>query len=343
MRTARTALSPPDLIRNGFDWSGKTSRLPYIIVVAVTLFLSSLIPVTRNFTGANTAVFVALTMLFPIWFGHTRRRLRDVGWSGWLMWVAILPIVGLLLTIFLAFKPGDPLDEETRGPYSRLGFALALFCGAMMLSRAFWAPYWIPAGPMKPTLLVGDFVAVVPSYAPERGDVLVFKHPRHPYEVIKRLIGLPGDEVQMIGGIVHINKSPLPQINAGDFVETYAPQGSNRSLPRCSNTPEVIGEVCVKGLRLENSPEWRRYGILDIGTSRADDTEPVIVPEGQYYFLGDNRDNTLDSRQVYDDSIGLVPQDHVIGRVARVVFSARGDSLLQVWTWRPERFFLRVE
>lgn len=343
MTGSRTAISPANLIRNGFDWSGCTARLPYILVVVATLVLASLIPATRNFTGANTAVFVALTILFPIWLGHTRRRLRDAGWSGWLMWLAILPVLGLLLTIFLAFKPGDALNGETGGSYSRLGFSLALACGALMLSRAFWAPYWIPSGSMKPTLLVGDFLAVIPINQPQRGDLVVIQHPRQSAEVIQRVIGLPGEEVQMRDGVVHVDGEALPQVDMGLFVEEFAAQGATEAQPRCSNVPQNEGEVCLKARRLETTPDGRSYVILDTAPQPGDNMETLRVPEGHFFLLGDNRDNVVDSRiSVEQGGIGLVSRANLTGRVARVLFSSAGARLLHVWTWRRDRFLLRV-
>ena len=333
----------PNLIRAGFDWSGTTPRLPYLLVTIAAIGLASLIPATRNFSGGNTAVFVSLTMIFPIWLGHTRRRLRDVGWSGWLMWVAILPVVGLILTIFLAFKPGGNLSGSADQGYSRVSFAVSLAFGCLLLSRAFWAPYWIPAGSMKPNLLVGDFVAVVPVSTPERGDVLVFRDPRRDVEFIKRVIGLPGDEVQLIDGIVHLNGEALAQTEPQEFAEAFAPQGAMQTMPRCANDP-AAGETCLKTRLTETLPGGRQYHILDISPHVTDNTEPVQVPKGHYYFIGDHRDNSADSRLGPEASgLGVIAREDLTGRVSRVLFSSAGTSLLHVWTWRADRFFKRVQ
>lgn len=339
----RTAFVP-GLIRAGFDWSGTTGRLPYVLVTVLAIGLASLIPATRNFSGANTAVFVALTMIFPIWLGHTRRRLRDVGWSGWFMWVAILPVVGLILTILLAFKPGGNLDVPADGGYSRLGFAVSLTFGCLLLSRAFWAPYWIPAGSMKPTLMVGDFVAVVPVSAPERGDLLVFRPEGADAEYIKRLIGLPGDTVQMQDGRVILNGTPLPQGPARAHTEAFAPQGGLKILPRCTNTPSTRDDTCRKARMSETLPDGRSYDVLDVKPHASDNTGRLTVPAGRYYVLGDHRDNSADSRRGLDaGGLGLIPSENITGRVALVLFSSAGTSLLQAWTWRADRFFLGVE
>jgi signal peptidase I len=339
----RTGIAPIRLIRSGFDWSGQTARLPYILVTLALIALATLIPGTRNFTSANSALFVALTLVFPIWLGHTRRRLRDVGWSGWFMWAAIAPVLGLFLTVALAFVPGEGNEEPSDRRYSRLGFAVTLAFGALMLSRVFWAPYWIPAGSMKPTLLVGDFVVVVPVSEPKRGDVLVFQHPTRNSDFIKRLIGMPGDTVQVIGGQVIVNGSPLSQSETGPFVEVFAPQGPSLTTPLCTNTPEPGGE-CVKTELRETLAGGRGYQVLNIGRSPLDDTGEISVPGGYYLFMGDNRDNSIDSRMLSQQGgIGLVPRKNITARAGWVVFSANGKGMLRFWEWRSGRFLRGVE
>jgi len=340
---ARNALTPQALIRHGFDWSGRTARLPFFLVTITLISLVSLMPVTRNFSGSNTAIFVALTMALPIWLGHTRRRLRDVGWSGRLMWVAILPVIGLLFTITLAFKPGELAEGSDNPGYSRIGFAVGLMFGVVMLSRVFWAPYSIPASSMKPNLLVGDFITVVRVNTPERGDILVFRRPGDEAEYIKRLIGVPGDSVQMINGVVHLNGVPLPQTAAGTFAEVATPQGLLGLQPRCTNTPTGQGALCEKTRLSETLPGGRSHDILDIGPQPLDDTAVYTVPEGHYFFLGDNRDNSSDSRiPLRSGGIGFVPRDNITGQASRVVFSSAGWGLAQVWTWRAGRYWVAL-
>ncbi len=343
MTGARTALTPPALTRHGFDWSGKTARLPFLLVTIVLISLVSLMPVTRNFSGSNTAVFVLLTMALPIWLGHTRRRLRDVGWSGWLIWVAILPVVGLLLIITLVFKPGEEIDRVDDTGYSRLGFAVALGFGALMLSRVFWAPYSIPASSMKPNLLVGDFIAVVRVAEPAREDILIFRRIGSEPEYIKRLTGLPGDTVQFVEGVVHLNGAPLEQIETGVFSEPAGPQGPLGVIPRCTNAPESESAACEKTLLSEALPGSYSYGILGIAAQPLDNTEIYTVPEGHYFFLSDNRDNASDSRiPVASGGLGYIPRENITGRAARVIFSSAGTGLLQVWNWRSGRYWVAL-
>lgn len=343
MSTGRNALSPPVLIRNGLDWSGRSARLPYMLVALTAMVLASLIPSTQNFSGANTVVFVALTMVFPVWLGHTRRRLRDMGWSGWWMWLAILPIVSLVMLIYLSMKPGDQFEGPSDAGYSRLAYGAALLCGLAMLSRAFWAPYWIPAESMAPSLLVGDFIAVVPVNEPARGDILVYRNPLTGQEYVNRLIGLPGDKVQMVGGQVHLNDAPLPQRKVGLFGEPVEPDAEASRLPDCTDVAWRM-VACLKGRLTETLPDGRSYDVLDAGAGPADETEIFVIGPDQYFFIGDNRDDSIDSRQaVAAGAGGLIPRENLTGRAALVLFSSAGDSLLHVWAWRHDRLFWRIE
>ena len=130
---------------------------------------------------------------------------------------------------------------------------------AGVIRTLFFQPFWIPSGSMKPTLLIGDFLFVnkmaygysryscpfsicpisgrILAREPKRGDVVVFKHPTNGTDYIKRLIGLPGDTIQMKGGLLYINGAVLPQTPEGTFAEPNAPQGPMRSLPRCEKRP----------------------------------------------------------------------------------------------------------
>ncbi len=232
----------------------------------------------------------------------------------------------------------------------------------------FFQPFWIPSGSMKDTLLIGDFLFVnkmaygysqyscpfaacpisgrILASEPKRGDVIVFRHPVNNQDYIKRLIGLPGDRVQFRDGQLYLNDEPVPQEPAGQFVETYEKQGPLGSLPSCQNgLPVGIGGKCVKDRAIETLPNGVRHSVLNIADGRYADNTPVFtVPEGQYFFVGDNRDNSQDSRFAQSvGGVGFVPSEYLIGRADRVIFSSAGRSMLFFWTWRPDRFFKRID
>jgi signal peptidase I len=233
----------------------------------------------------------------------------------------------------------------------------------------FFQPFWIPSGSMKDTLLIGDFLFVnkmaygYSRYScpfslcpvtgrllfsePERGDVVVFRHPVNGSDFIKRLIGLPGDTIQMREGVVILNGAELTQTDAGQFEETYERQGPMGHLPRCENSAGAVGvgATCSKPRFSEALPGGRSHDILNIDSNGFGDNSDVFtVPAGQYFFMGDNRDNSQDSR--YGQAVGgvgFVPAENLIGRADRIMFSSAGTSMLYFWTWRSDRFFKAVE
>ncbi|WP_158966176.1 signal peptidase I [Chachezhania sediminis] len=244
-------------------------------------------------------------------------------------------------------------------------------------------PFWIPSGSMKPTLLIGDFLFVNKmaygySYAscpsisiplvgldidaedlcgwaqggntrlfgsePERGDVVVFRHPVSGRDFIKRLIGLPGDRVQVIDGVLQINGTPVEIKPDGTFDEVAEPQGPQRLPPRCANGPVGVGGTCIKDQFLETLPGGVTHKILEIGNQASDNTPVYIVPEGHFFFMGDNRDNSSDSRfRQVAGGVGFVPFENLVGRADRVIFSSAGRSIMAFWTWRSDRYFKRID
>jgi signal peptidase I len=228
-------------------------------------------------------------------------------------------------------------------------------------------PFWIPSGSMKDTLLIGDFLFVnkfaygysryscpfglcpisgrILGGDPQRGDVVVFRHPVNGSDFIKRLIGLPGDTVQMKNGVLFLNGAEVPQTEAGIFTETYEKQGPMGQYPRCQNAPVGEDGPCTSSRSTETLPGGRTHAILNIEDGGfADNTDVFTVPEGHFFFMGDNRDNSQDSRfgQAMG-GVGFVPAENLIGRADRVMFSSAGRSMLFFWTWRSDRFFKAVE
>ncbi len=247
----------------------------------------------------------------------------------------------------------------------------------------FFQPFWIPSGSMKDTLLIGDFLfvnkmaygysyascpsVIIPRFGididaedicgflkndnqrlfgdqPERGDVVVFRHPVSGRDFIKRLVGLPGDKIQMKGGVLHINGTPVKLEDAGQFEELAAPQGPQGLRPRCENGPVGDGGMCSKTRQTETLPNGVSYAVLNIADQGSDNTPVYTVPEGHFFFMGDNRDNSSDSRVPQRaGGVGFVPYENLVGRADRIVFSSAGRSMLFFWTWRGDRFFEAVK
>ncbi|MGH1463740.1 MAG: signal peptidase I [Cognatishimia sp.] len=243
----------------------------------------------------------------------------------------------------------------------------------------FFQPFWIPSGSMKDTLLIGDFLFVNKmaygfSYAscpsirplgidagklcgafdgentrlfgsePEQGDVVVFRHPVTGDDFIKRLVGLPGDTVQMKNGVLHLNGTAVKLEHGGLFEEISEPQGPAGGLPRCENGPVGNGGKCVKTRLIETLPNGVKHSILNIENGYVDNTGVFTVPAGHFFFMGDNRDNSTDSRVAQQNrGVGFVPFENLIGRADRIMFSSAGRSMFAFWTWRSDRFFKGIE
>ena len=236
---------------------------------------------------------------------------------------------------------------------------------AGLFRTLFFQPFWIPSGSMKETLLVGDYVFInTMAYGysavscpfsicpisgrlfgsdPERGDVVVFRHPAKGDDLVKRVIGLPGDTIQLKDGLVYINGAVAPQVSDGDFIEVWAPQGPMQKTPRCSNDPVGEGSECVMERSTETLPNGVTHKVLNLRAQASDNTDVFTVPEAAYFVMGDNRDDSGDSRFAQTaGGVGFLPAENLIGRAERIIFSSAGDRIWYFWTWRGDRFFKSV-
>ncbi|UUP18994.1 signal peptidase I [Nitratireductor thuwali] len=234
--------------------------------------------------------------------------------------------------------------EKSKKKAGGLGETVSVIVQALLLAlviRTFlFQPFSIPSGSMRPTLLEGDYLFVTkwaygysrhslpfspPIFsgrifgsAPERGDVAVFKLPTNTsIDYIKRVIGLPGDRIQMREGVLHINGEPVEREKLGVI-----------------DDPDITEMTRPVDVYRETLPNGVSYETLDLSpNSIGDDTREFVVPEGHYFMMGDNRDNSTDSRF----SVGFVPAENLVGRANVIFFSiAGGASPLELWKWPTE-------
>ena len=211
---------------------------------------------------------------------------------------------------------------------------------AIVVRTVAFEPFTIPSGSMIPTLLVGDYLFVskysygysryslplgLPLFSgrifgdqPKRGDVVVFKLPTDTStDYIKRVIGLPGDRIQVVHGELMINGTQVVRKQTDDYVER-SPGGDTVRVSEYLET--LPGGVTHPILRLPDSDG-----------SPFNNTPEFVVPPGHYFMMGDNRDNSQDSRAL--SIVGYVPAENLVGRAEFIFFSADGAALWEVWKW----------
>ena len=247
--------------------------------------------------------------------------------------------------------PDAEASRESGGesPGSFLRFVLLVALAALAFRSFAFSLFNIPSESMLPRLMNGDYLVaskwpygytsnslpfdidLIPgrwfAAQPERGDIVIFKHPVDGTDYVKRAIGLPGDTVELRGGQVILNGRGVPQVKQEDF---RIPVSANtRCAWAAESERQADGRILCRYTRLrETLPGGKSYDILDFGTLPQDDYGPVTVPEGAMFLLGDNRDNSQDSRFTPEPNggVGLVPQALLVGRAETIVFSTDGSA-----------------
>jgi signal peptidase I len=253
-----------------------------------------------------------------------------------------------------------PEEKSGDSAWSLVRFILIVALLAWAFRSFVVAPFSIPSGSMLPTLYVGDYLVVakwpygysrysflfgVPSFdgrifggLPERGDVVVFRHPIEDEDLIKRVIGLPGDTVEVKGGEVILNGRALPRQSLTPARVPISANSPCKVVPPAEPMVVLSGDehFCSYPAYRESLPGGPSYTVLDqVPAGNADDRPVTTVPPAHVFLMGDNRDDSLDSRYFTPEGgIGLVPIDHLIGRAIATFWSTDGSaSYLKPWTW----------
>jgi signal peptidase I len=276
---------------------------------------------------------VATTLPTP---AKSARRRSSEGWGGVVRFVLAVAVMGLCLRSFVVMPRSIP--SESMMPRLLVGDYLMVAKWPYGFSR-FSLP-WAPPGPHGRLL----------GAAPERGDVVVFRAPPDDKsDYIKRLIGLPGDHIQMKGGVLWLNGKAVPKLRESDFLIPIAPNTECSTIANVE-TPygpgaDIEGKpVCRFARYRETLPNGVSYDVLDQGDTPQDDTPVITVPAGHYFMMGDNRDMSADSRfpAVAGAGIGFVPAENLEGRALFTIWSTDGSShWLRPASWwhalRPNR------
>ncbi len=236
-------------------------------------------------------------------------------------------------------------------------FLLKLVVFVLVFRSFIFSPFNIPSESMLPTLANGDYLLAakwpygyskysLPGEAPlipgrvfaggpEAGDIVIFKHPVDGTDYIKRAIGLPGDTIEMRDGQVFINGDAVEKTPIENFEIALSPN------TECHIFAEVVTKddgtkVCSYTQFRETLPNGVSYNVLDFGAFPKDNFGPTIVPQNAMFVMGDNRDNSQDSRfeALPGQGVGIVPQDLLVARASVIMWSTDGSAeWLLPWTW----------
>jgi signal peptidase I len=262
-------------------------------------------------------------------------------------------------------------EAATTKPKSETGdffqFLLKLGLFVFVLRSFIFAPFSIPSESMLPRLLIGDYLLVskwnygysknslpfsiplIPgrifAKSPERGDVVVFKAPPgNRIDYIKRVIGVPGDLIQVTNGQVTLNGTLIPKVRVADFVAPITPNSPCFAAEFVETGSDGTQRCRYKKFK-ETLPSGKSYFVLDLATTEADNTQVYAVPEGHIFLMGDNRDRSADSRfpAIEGAGIGIVPQENLVGKAWVSVFSTDGTAnWFLPWTWVSAARWSRV-
>jgi signal peptidase I len=255
---------------------------------------------------------------------------------------------------------GRKSRESRESAGSLLRFVLTVAVIAWVFRSFLIQPFYIPSGSMLPSLYVGDYLAVakwpygysrysfpfgVPGFdgklfsgLPSRGDVVVFRHPVENSDLIKRVIGLPGDTIEVRGGRLMLNGRAVERQPLPDKAVAVSPNSPCRVVPPAvPHVTAVSGHsACVYHAFLETLPGGPSYTVLNqIDDGPADDFPATRVPAGHVFLMGDNRDDSLDSRfPTFEGGVGMLPTQNLVGRALFTFWSTDGGaSYVKPWTW----------
>jgi signal peptidase I len=222
------------------------------------------------------------------------------------------------------------------------------------------APFNIPSGSMLPTLYIGDYLIVgkwpygysrfsfpfgIPSFRgrvlahlPDRGDVVVFRHPSENADLIKRVIAIPGDSVAVVGGRLILNGKAVQRQKLAPYEMPISANSPCRTMIPADARIEVRSghPFCLFNAYRETLPGGPSYTVLDqLDGGPADNFPTTRVPAGHVFMMGDNRDDSLDSRfGARQGGVGMVPQENLIGRALVTFWSTDGSAAYaKPWTW----------
>jgi signal peptidase I len=347
-----------------FSFRGRISRRTYVtrvflaeIVLGLLVILGfGLLTLLAHARASGllfrpTVLFMAGLIFVGLWvqLATLVKRLHDRDRNGWLALLSVVPLANLWVYFEALFlrgpedgnRYGKPEAEEFKSrtlaiALGILAFIIPTYLVTGTARSLVTQPFNIPAASEEPTLLIGDYLfvskwtygysrysfpfALIPfegrffASEPELGDTVVFKFPPDgETDYIKRVVGLPGDRVQMRDGGLYINDVAVPKVRIEDYVEDIG--DGTRRVPRFRET----------------LPNGVSYDVLDRDPQGPlDNTQVFVVPEGHFFTMGDNRDNSADSRV----DVGYVPFENLVGKAEVLFFSTNGSARIwEVWKW----------